>query len=331
LPWGRLAQKQKSRRFAAKAGAIAGQGGHSHITIEGISKLSNHAFQHLTERALYRRRTTAAMKLNARITPLVALLVLLGTATGCNFLKSRDQLNKGIAAFKNGQYEQATSFFQNAVQLDPNNPNAKLYLATTYASQVVPGLMDPANLTMAQKALDGFNQVLEKNPNDVTALKQIASIDRNINKLDQAKKDELKVISIAPNEPEAYYIVGFVDWKEAYNNAVTILAADGLTDAGDGNVKMTKGACAKIQATNGALVDEGIKYLQKAVDLNPNYDDAMQYLQLSYRRKADLDCGNDAARKADMAQVDSWTQKAMGVRKTNELNKEKKLGGGVQM
>jgi tetratricopeptide (TPR) repeat protein len=271
------------------------------------------------------------MKLNARIPVLVALLTLLGTTSGCNFLKSRDQLNKGIAAFKNGQYEQATVDFQNAVQLDPKNPNAKLYLATTYASQVVPGLMDPANLAMAQKALDGFDEVLKTDPNDLTALKQIASIDRNINKLDQAKADELKVISIAPNEPEAYYIVGFVDWKQAYNNAVTILAADGLTDAGDGNAKMSKGACAKIQAANGALVDEGIKNLQKAVDLNPNYDDAMQYLQLSYRRKADLDCGNDAARKADMAQVDSWTQKAMGARKTNELNKEKKLGGGVTM
>jgi tetratricopeptide (TPR) repeat protein len=240
-------------------------------------------------------------------------------------------LNKGIAAFKNGQYEQATSYFQNAAQLDPKNDNAKLYLATTYASQVVPNLMDPANLAMAQKALDEFNLVLSKHPNDLTALKQIASIDRNIGKLDQAKADELKVISIAPNEPEAYYIVGFVDWKQAYNNAITILAADGLTDAGDGNAKMTKGACAKIQAANSAVVAEGVKYLEKAVDLNPNYDDAMTYLQLMYRRKADLDCGNAAAQKADMAQVDVWTNRAMGARKTNELNKEKKAGGGVTM
>jgi tetratricopeptide (TPR) repeat protein len=271
------------------------------------------------------------MKLNARIPLLVALLILLGTATGCNFLKSRDQLNKGIAAFKNAQYEQATNYFQNAAQLDPSNDNAKLYLATTYASQVVPNLMDPANLAMAQKALDEFNLVLSKHPNDLTALKQIASIDRNIGKLDQAKADELKVISIAPNEPEAYYIVGFVDWKQAYNNAITILAADGLTDAGDGNAKMTKGACAKIQAANSAVVAEGVKYLEKAVDLNPNYDDAMTYLQLMYRRKADLDCGNAAAQKADMAQVDVWTNRAMGARKTNELNKEKKAGGGVTM
>jgi tetratricopeptide (TPR) repeat protein len=104
-----------------------------------------------------------------------------------------------------------------------------------------------------------------------------------------------------------------------------------LTDAGDGNAKMTKGACAKIQAANSAVVAEGVKYLEKAVDLNPNYDDAMTYLQLMYRRKADLDCGNAAAQKADMAQVDVWTNRAMGARKTNELNKEKKAGGGVTM
>jgi tetratricopeptide (TPR) repeat protein len=271
------------------------------------------------------------MKFTARISTLVALLVLLGTSTGCNFLKSRDQLTKGIAAFKNAQYEQATNYFQNAVRLDPKNPNAKLYLATTYASQVVPNLMTPENLAIAQKAIDAFTAVLADNPNDVTALKQIASINRNIQKFDMAKQYELKVIAVAPNEPEAYYIIGFVDWTLAYRNAVAVLAADGLTDDGEGNKKMSKGACAKMQAANTDLVNEGLQNLQKAVELNPTYDDAMQYMQLTYRRKADLECGNDAARKADLAQADEWIQKAMGARKQNELNKEKKVGGGVTM
>ncbi len=272
------------------------------------------------------------MKFNARITLSVGLLILLGTATGCNFLKSRDQLNKGIAAFKNAQYEQATDYFQNAVQLDPKNPNAKLYLATTYASQVVPNLQTPENLAIAQKALDGFNAVLANNPKDLTALKQIASIDRNIGKLEQAKADEMKVIEIAPNDPEAYYIIGSIDWNfEHYKNTVPILAADGLTDDGEGNKKMTKGACAKIKDANTALVTDAMKNLQKAIDLNPNYDDAMSYLQLSYRSKANLECPDDGARKADLAQADAWIQKAMGARKINELKKEAKAGGGVTM
>jgi tetratricopeptide (TPR) repeat protein len=272
------------------------------------------------------------MKLSARIPVSIALLVLLGTATGCNQLKARDQINKGVAAFKNSQYEQAVTYFQNAVKLDPTYDAAKLYLATSYASQVVPNLMTPENLALAQKALDGYQAVLARDPNDLTALRQIAQIYRNIGKLDESKAYELKVIAAAPNDPEAYYTIGSIDWmQEYYKNAQPILAADGLTDDGSGNKKMTKGACAKMQAANSALVADGLQNLTKAVELNPNYDDAMQYIQLTYRRKADLECGNDAARKADMDQVDQWTQKAMGTRKLNEQKKEAKIGGGITM
>jgi len=272
------------------------------------------------------------MKLTARIPVTAALLALmLGTVTGCDKLKSRDQLVKGVQAFKNAQYEEAVDHFQNSIKLDPNSADAKLYLATAYSYQVVPNLDTPENLKIAQKAIDGFQQVLSTNPNDLTALKQIASIDRNIKKFDEAKDYEKKVIAIAPNDPEAYYTVGFVNWVLAYKNATTILAADGLTDAGDGNPKKSKGACQKLQAANTALVNEGIQYLNKAVELNPTYDDAMQYLQLTYRRKADLECGDEAARKADMALVDQWIQKEMGARKTNELKKEQKNAGGVTM
>ncbi|MDE3105386.1 MAG: tetratricopeptide repeat protein [Acidobacteriota bacterium] len=272
------------------------------------------------------------MRLSARIPVSAALLaLLLGSTTGCNRLKARDQLNKGVAAFKNARYEEAVENFQNAIKLDPEYSAAKLYLATAYSYQVVPNLDTPENLAVAQKALNGFQEVLDKDPNDLGALKQIASIDRNIKRLDDAKTYEKKVIAIAPDDAEAYYTVGVVDWMQSYKNAITILAADGLTDDGNGNVKKSKAACQKLQDQNTALVNEGLEYLTKAVDINKNYDDAMQYLNLTQRRKADLECGNDAARKADLAAADDWSQKAMGARKQNELDKEKKVGGGVTM
>jgi tetratricopeptide (TPR) repeat protein len=196
---------------------------------------------------------------------------------------------------------------------------------------VVPNLDTPENLKIAQKTIDGFNEVLAKNPEDLTALKQIASIDRNIKKLDEAKEYEKKVIAIAPNDAEAHYTIGVVDWMQAYKQAIAILAADGLVDDGNGNPKKSKGACEKLKAANEAIVGEGLQYLDKAVEINKNYDDAMQYLNLTYRRKADLECGDDAARKADLAKADEWSQKAMGARKANELEKEKKNAGGVTM
>lgn len=272
------------------------------------------------------------MNFPARIPVTAALLaLLLGSATGCNRLKARDQLTKGVQAFKNARYEEAVEHFENSIQLDPSYEQAKLYLATAYSYQVVPGLDSPENMRIAQKALDGFNQVLAKDPNDVTALKQIASIDRNIKKLDEAKEYEKKVIALDPNDSESYYTVGVVDWTQAYKNAVAVLSSEGLTDDGNGNVKKSKAACAKLQQENGALVDESIQYLEKAVDINKNYDDAMTYLNLAYRRKADQDCGNPDAVKADLAKADDWTQRSMGARKANEAEKEKKNSGGVEM
>jgi tetratricopeptide (TPR) repeat protein len=272
------------------------------------------------------------MKFTARIPVTAALLaLLLGSTTGCDRLKARDQLNKGVQAFKSARYEEAIGHFQTAIALDPNYEQSKLYLATAYSYQVVPNLDTPENLAVAQKALDGFNAVLAKDPNDLTALKQIASIDRNIKKLDEAKEYEKKVIAIDPNDAEAHYTIGVVDWMQAYKNAITILAADGLTDDGNGNAKKSKDACQKLKDANSTIVQEGLDYLNKAVTLNPTYDDAMSYLNLTYRRKADLECPDDAARKADLAKADEWSQKSMGARKANEKKKEEKTQGGVTM
>jgi tetratricopeptide (TPR) repeat protein len=271
------------------------------------------------------------MKLSARIPGSLALLLALTSTVGCNQLRARDQLVKGVQAFKAGRYEEAVNRFQTSVNLDPNYPAAHLYLATAYSYQVVPNLDTPDNLKIAQKAMDGFNEVLAKDPNDLGALRQIASIHRNIKQFAQAKQDELKIISLAPNDAEANYTIGVIDWTEAYKNATTTLAAAGLQDDGSGNVKKSKDVCAKLVAQNTDLVAGALQYLQQAVAINPTYDEAMQYLNLTYRRKADLECGNDDARKADLAQADQWVQKASGARKANEAAKEKKMSGGVNL
>jgi tetratricopeptide (TPR) repeat protein len=273
------------------------------------------------------------MKFTARIPVTAGLLVILAATVGCNKLKSRDQLNKGIQAFKNSQYEQAVDHFQTAVQLDPSDQMTQLYLATSYAYQVVPNLTTPENLAVAQKAIDAFQKVLDRDPKDVTALKQIASIYRNVKKYEPAKDYEKRVIALDPNDAEANYTIGWADWDQAYNNTNEVLGAlkPPRTEDGNGDVGLSKADCQKLQQTNGPLIQEGLPYLQRAVEINPTYEEAMSIINLTYRQKAAIECGNDAARKADLATATSWTNKQMAARKTNEANKEKKLGGGVTM
>src|SRR5476649_2002389 len=147
------------------------------------------------------------MRISARIPVAAALLLVLASTMGCKKLKERDQLVQGINAFKAGKYEVAIDFFQKAVAIDPSDNMAQLYLATAYSYQVVPNLDTPDNLKIAQKALDGFNNVLAKDPNDLGALKQVASIHRNIKQYDLAKADEQKVIALQPNDAEANYTI----------------------------------------------------------------------------------------------------------------------------
>lgn len=271
------------------------------------------------------------MKANARVSATAALLLSLGMLTGCAHLKARDQLVKGVAAFKNAQYEQAINFFQRAHELEPEDGTAQLYLATAYSYQVVPNLLEQKNIDIANKAIAGFKDYLQSHPGDKVSLQQLASIYRNIKKYPEAKQYELEVIKVDPQDAEAHYTIGFVDWAEAYENARKLLAADGLTDDGAGNVKMSKATCAKVKEQNTPLVTDGLDHLKQAVTINTNYDDAYQYLNLVYRRQADILCGDPAGVKQAITNAEKASSDAMGARKINEQKKEEKLRGGVTM
>ena len=257
----------------------------------------------------------------------VALAGMVISMSGCDKLAARDQLNKGVEAYKGARYEEAIGHFQKATQLDPTLPMAKSYLATALAQNIVPGLNTPDNLSTAQQAIAIFQEVLDKNPNDVNSLKQVAGIYYNLNKFDDAKTWQKKVLAADPKDPEAAYTIGSIDWRLAHENVLTAFTPAGLTDDGEGNAKAPKKVMEPLKAQNGALVEEGLNYLNQAVANRANYDDAMAYLNLIYRRKADLDFGDEAARKADVASAEDWRQKAMGTRKANEAKKNAGPGG----
>jgi tetratricopeptide (TPR) repeat protein len=258
----------------------------------------------------------------ARITALAVVLAgMVLSMSGCNRLAARDQLNKGVEAYKGAHYEEAINHFQRATQLDPSLPMAKSYLATALAQNVVPGLDTKDNLDMAQQAIGMFQEVLDKDPHDVNSMKQVAGIEFSIKRLDDAKSWQKKVLQEDPKDPEAAYTVGVIDWMEAHQNTLSALAPAGLNDDGEGNAKAPKKVMEPLRAKNAPLVEEALQYLNQAVANRPNYDDAMAYLNLIYRRKADVDWGNEGARKEDLAKAEDWRTKAMGVRKANEAKK----------
>ena len=252
------------------------------------------------------------MKTSIRMLVIAAAALMILSTTGCSKLRARDQLNKGVNAYKNAKYEEAINHFQQAVSLDPSLLNARLYLATAFAQQYIPGADAPDNNKMAEQAIDQYKEVLQRDPKNVNSVKGIAYLYLQMKKFNDAKEFYRKATELDPNDPEPYYSVAVIDWTQTYQPRMEERAKLGLKP--DEPLKDKK-VCAALKEKNAANIQEGIDNLNKALQLRPDYDDAMAYMNLMYRERADLQCDNPAARAADLKTADEWVDKTLAVKK----------------
>ena len=259
---------------------------------------------------------------------IVGVAALVVVSAGCDKLKARDKLNKGVQAYKAGQFDLAIEDFKQAKDLDPNLTNAGTYLATAYASQYIPGAPSEENVNYGKQAIAEFQQVLAKDPNNLSAIDGIGSILWSMGSnpydektLDQAKQYQLKHIQISPNDAEPYYWIAVIDWAIAFrhNNEMR----DEYNKTAKKQIRETDPMPPKLAAQYaqkyGALIDEGMEYAKKAMDRKQDYDDAMAYLSLLYRRKADTENSTEA-QEADNKQADDLVHKVQIIKQQRMAN-----------
>src|SRR5579864_360628 len=252
------------------------------------------------------------MKTSLKFVAITAAAVSVLATAGCDKLRARDQLNKGVNAYKNAKYDTAIEDFKRAVGYDPTLLNAKLYLATAYAQQYIPGVDSPDNLQNANAAIDQYKAVLQQDPKNVNSIKGIAYLYLQMKKFEDAKSYYRKAIELDPNDPEAYYSVGVIDWTQAYQPRMEERAKMGLRP--DEPLKDKK-LCAKLRGDSENIIQDGLDNLNKALQLRQDYDDAMAYMNLLYREKADRECDQPDQRSADLKTADEWVDKTMAAKK----------------
>jgi tetratricopeptide (TPR) repeat protein len=254
---------------------------------------------------------------------LAVVVASLGAGAGCDKLRARDKLNKGVQAYKAGQTDLAIEDFKTAKDLDPGLTNARLYLATAYSAQYIPGAPSPENVRNGQQAAQEFQEILQNDPNNVNAIDGLGSTLYNMaggppfdpKMMEESKSYHQKHIALKPDDPEPYYWVGVIDWslafrgnremREDYNKTARKSISD--TDP-------TPPALAtQFQQKYGTVVDEGIGSLQKAIQLREDYDDAMAYLNLLYRQKADMET-TPAAHDADIKLAEDLVDKVKAIK-----------------
>jgi tetratricopeptide (TPR) repeat protein len=263
------------------------------------------------------------MRLNSKWLAVLFVLAVF-PLSGCGFmdkLQARNNLNKGVKAYQENppKYEAAAQYFEKALELDPNFESARMYLATAYSSQFVPGASDPKSLDMAQKAIGIFKEVVAKaadqNKPNVNAMLGLASLYWQLEKIDESKEWCNRVISLYPQNAEAYYRIAVMDQKYASEKAGS---------KGE-NVKDLK---PEDRAKALANIEEGLTVLGKALEIQPDYYDAMDYQNLLWREKAKFE--DDPKAKAKLNQMaDQMYIKALALKKktqTGNAGDSKKQG-----
>lgn len=253
----------------------------------------------------------------------LAALALSFGAAGCDKLRARDDLNKGVAAYRDGKFDQSIEYFKQAKDLDPSLTNARLYLATAYATQYIPGAPSDENIRMGQEAIKEFKDVLSNDANNISAIDGIGSILYNMagtpynrSGFEESKTYHMKHISLKPEDPEPYYWIGVIDWTVAYRANLEMRGQWRIKNQGKAlkdEDPMPADVREAYTKEDGQLIDEGIQNLHKAIDLRPDYDDAMAYLNLLLRRKADQATSADD-RASALKQADEWIDKAKEIK-----------------
>jgi tetratricopeptide (TPR) repeat protein len=257
---------------------------------------------------------------------MVITVALAFSLSGCDKLRARDALNKGVASYKAGQFDTAIEFFKKAEQWDPNLLNARIYLATAYASQYIPGAPSKENVEKGQQAIAEFQKVLEADPKNLSAIDGIGSMLYNMagspydpKRFEESKNYHQKHIDIKPDDPEPYYWIGVIDWTLTFR-ANSEIRSDYNHASPKKQLKDDQPLPPKERAAYrekySALVDEGLNLLKKAVELRPDYEDAMAYEGLLLLRKADM--------VDDMRERDAlWKEDDQIVQKVKEIKQHK--------
>jgi Tfp pilus assembly protein PilF len=271
------------------------------------------------------RKLALSMPVAALAAVLISLPVM---GTGCQKLQARDHLNKGVTAFRNAQYPEAVEHFKQAVELDPKFPTARLYLATAYMQQWIPGAVSPENDNMAKAAENTFRDVLKDDPKNATAMAYLASLFLNQQKWDEAREWYDKLTAVDPKNAIGYYSKGWIAWSQwypAYGNARNAM---GMKQEDPGPMKDKK-IKEELKAKYGPVIEDGLKNLDMALQVDPEYDDAMAYENLLIRERADLaDTKEEYEQQIKVA--NDWVDKAMATKKIKTERKQKTAGGIVQ-
>jgi tetratricopeptide (TPR) repeat protein len=264
--------------------------------------------------------------------PIVAAMVL---GPSCDGFKERVFLKKGNELYAAEKYEQAIQQYDELLKINPKSWDGNYLKAVSYLALYHPGSEHPKDKEYAEKGLAAFEQTLEltapspdvrektekfylsfldstgdkdkaiaylekqlaSRPNDLALINQIATLYQKKGDFAKALEYFEKRANMDPKNKETWYTLGVNCWARSY-----------------------KGGLAVSQEEREQVVEKGIQAFDKALALDPDYFDALSYINLIYREKAKAlaTVGKNAEAGQAIAKADEYQKRAIDIRKAQQ-------------
>jgi tetratricopeptide (TPR) repeat protein len=185
----------------------------------------------------------------------------------------------------------------------------RIYLANAYLKQYAPG--SPA----AKKAQKNLRKALEIEPSNKPALLSLAWLEYNeaqslpripdkLAMLDRAAEAYGKLAGIDPRDKGAYYWLGVIAWLKGHERLMQARVQLHLEPEDAGPLPDEQ-----VRRDLGPLYDDAVKQLSRALEIDPASGDAMVFMSLCLREKADLAASDDDY-ALTLKQAGEWSEKA---------------------
>jgi tetratricopeptide (TPR) repeat protein len=255
------------------------------------------------------------------------ILFSVALTSGCNKIKSKQEIKKGNDFFKATQYQTALAAYQEALRLDPNTKKLHKNIGLAYMGLYQPGSKHPKDLEYAAKAMEHLKIYTEAFPQDRKAREFLVSLYLTTERFDDAiafyqgmVKDDPKDTRAMQSLAQMYFKKGDVDhaveWLKRRLEAET-------TPEAKAEVYYFIGVQAWDRSYNFPdidpvqrmhIVDEGLDALNKALQIRPDYFEALSYINLLYREKAKIE--TDPVKQQEYTDTaNKYLQQALELRK----------------
>jgi hypothetical protein len=148
------------------------------------------------------------------------------------------------------------------------------------------------------------------------AMQGMMALDTRTRQFAEAREWALRAIQVDPtniNSETAYYTVAFVDWVIAYPAYAGARQASGMNPQGQGIVP-DESLRHSFRAQHMARIEEGLRMLHTALQIDPGYSQAMAYMSLLYRIQAGVADSEHQATSLN-AEANKWVMAGYAVQR----------------